>query len=229
MGKPGRKAGKIAADNQHGKEKPASAAKEHFQAILANEKILRKELQENAIATVTAIGRPTSYNETIGQEICSRMALGESLTDITKSDHMPHRGTVYAWAQGPFRDAFMRARELQSEALLDDCVAIADAIGQPESDSKEKTQDIDINAQIQKAKLQIDTRLRVIAKMTPHKYGERIQHTGANGGPIQIAAITIDARTLQPDQREAFRNALLAAKSQENQPLTIDADPDEEA
>jgi hypothetical protein len=208
-----------------GTGKPISAAKEHFRAVLANEVILRKDLSANAIETVRAKGRPSDYNEAIGQEICDRMALGESLKDITDSPKMPHRGTVYRWANGQFRDAFARAREYQSEALLDDCVHIADNIALSESD---KAEGIDINAKIQAAKLQIDTRLRVIAKIAPHKYGDRIQHTGMNGGPIQIAAVTIDARSLAPDQRDALREALLAAKAQQNQQLTIDGTAEEQ-
>jgi hypothetical protein len=206
-------------------DKPISAGKAYFGAILQNEPIVRKEISTNAIATVKDRGRPSTFTDEIGREICDRMALGESLKDITDSPQMPHRGTVYRWANGSFRDSFARAREYQSEALLDDCVHIADNIALSESD---KAEGIDINAKIQAAKLQIDTRLRVIAKIAPHKYGDRIQHTGMNGGPIQIAAVTIDARSLAPDQRDALREALLAAKAQQNQQLTIDGTAEEQ-
>jgi len=37
--------------------------------------------------------------------------------------------------------------------------------------------------------------------------------TGEKGGPVQVEAIAIDSRALSAEQREAFRQALLAAKA----------------
>ena len=50
------------------------------------------------------------------------------------------------------------------------------------------------------------------SKMNPRRYGDRVTQeiTGADGGPIQTAAITIDASALDPDQRAALRAALTA-------------------
>jgi len=210
-----------------GKAKPISAAKAHYQAVIENEPVLVAQVNKQAQAV---IGRPTSYDESIANEICARMGNGESIRNIVQSDNMPARGTVYAWqARNPlFQDRFARARESQAECLLDDCIAIADDICKAKP-SDDKSQAIEINEQIQIARLQIDTRLRLAAKYAPHKYGDRIQHTGPNGGPIQVAAVTIDARSLAPDQRDALREALLAVKAQQNQALTIDGTAEEQS
>lgn len=218
------KVGRELSPDVSGTEKPVSAAKEHFQAVKALEPIVRQQVKERSLAL---LGRPSTYTDELAEHICERMALGESLQSITDAEHMPNRGTIYKWTRRneAFGHMFARARDYQSEALLDDCVHIADNIELTEDEQK---QGLDINAKIQAAKLQIDTRLRVIAKIAPHKYGDRIQHTGMNGGPIQIAAVTIDARALAPDQRDALREALLAAKAQQNQGHAIEGTAEEQ-
>ena len=45
---------------------------------------------------------------------------------------------------------------------------------------------------IEHRKLRIDTRLKLLAKWNPKKYGDKLAHTGPEGdGPIQ-AAITVE-------------------------------------
>ena len=38
--------------------------------------------------------------------------------------------------------------------------------------------------------------------------------TGANGGAVQVESKTVDSRALSPEQREALRELLLAAKGE---------------
>jgi len=51
------------------------------------------------------------------------------------------------------------------------------------------------------------------SKLRPRVYGveSKTTITGPNDGPIQIAAVTVDATDLGEDQRDALRAALLAA------------------
>ncbi len=39
-------------------------------------------------------------------------------------------------------------------------------------------------------KLQVETRLKLLAKWDPKRYGDRLEHTGPGGGPVQIQALT---------------------------------------
>lgn len=59
-----------------------------------------------------------------------------------------------------------------------------------------------------------------------------VKHTeisGVNGDPLEVKAISIDASTLDPEQRELVKQALLAAKNAaQKQPITIDNEPDED-
>ncbi len=75
-------------------------------------------------------GRPSKFSEDVADEILSRLAEGECLTDICKDEHMPTRGTVWYWTQSPehanFSNAYTLARAAQLEALADEIICIAD-------------------------------------------------------------------------------------------------------
>jgi phage terminase small subunit len=59
--------------------------------------------------------------------------------------------------------------------------------------------------------------LDMLAKMARLYPAERLEHTGADGGPIQSANLnvnhTMDIEALEPEQRDQLRKILLAAKA----------------
>lgn len=118
------------------------------------------------------MGRPSDYSEELAAEICGRLANGESLKSICSSDAKPDASTVYRWlvAHETFREMYARAREDQADTLADEILSIAD-----------KAEDANL------ARLQVDARKWVAAKLKPRKYGERVDHThaGPDGGSIQ--------------------------------------------
>ena len=163
-------------------------------------------------------GRKEEYSkESVSEEMFERMANGESLGSICRDAHMPSRGLVYYWMtfNPSIAERFARAQESQSHALIDDCLQIADSVAL----SGNATADA---GPINLAKMRIDARLRIAGKINPTRFGDKVQHTGANGGPIAIAAVTINARDLMPEQRDGLRAMLLAAKGQANQTLSED-------
>lgn len=146
-------------------------------------------------------GRPSTYNAEVADEIVKRMIEGESLTDICKDERMPPRVTIYAWydRHPEFYQRCARAREALADFLVDEIEELA----------KTTTE-----ANVQSRKVQISTKQWRAMKLAPRFYGDRaqVEVTGANGGPMQVQALTIDASILQPTQREALKQALLAAK-----------------
>jgi hypothetical protein len=58
-------------------------------------------------------GRPSLYSPEIAEEICERLASGESMRRICQDEHMPGRRTVEGWmdADPDFRAKCARARE----------------------------------------------------------------------------------------------------------------------
>jgi hypothetical protein len=217
----GKKAGEAGnAETLAKRDKPPSAAKVHFQAVRDNEPVIANQIRANAIAAYEKIkGRETYYKrEDVIEETLARLAEGESLKSICSEAHMPSRALIYKWAaEDPrFSGIFARAQESQSHALLDDCLQIVDNIDLSDKDPAAASAIVNL------AKLQVDTRLRIIGKANPGRYGDKIQHVGANGGPIAVAAVTINARDLMPEQRDNLRQMLLAAKGQQNQELSED-------
>ena len=121
------------------------------------------------------MGRKTTYTSEIGQEICDRLAEGEPLQRICRDDHMPAWRTVYLWMEKD--EAFVaniaRSREVGFDAIAEDCLDIAD----------DGTNDRFPNGQLDtehvaRSKLRIYTRLQLLAKWSPKKYGERLELAG---------------------------------------------------
>jgi hypothetical protein len=131
------------------------------------------------------MGRPSAYTPELAEEICIRIAGGESLRKICKSEGMPAFQTVLRWAfhadqeeVGNFHEQYARARELQAELRADEIVEISD-----------NTKDA------ARARVRIDARKWVASKLLPKRYGNRValDHTGFNpvlnvileGDPVQ--------------------------------------------
>jgi hypothetical protein len=159
---------------------------------------------------------PMEYNPDIGAEICVRLSKGQSLTAICDLQHMPSVPTVYGWIrkEASFASDYVRAREEQAHTLFDECLDIADDASNDTLADDEGGVTVNTIA-VTRAKLRIDTRLRMAAKLSPKVYSERSETLGIGAGGtvnVQVNAMTIDARTLDADQRDNLRRLLLEAK-----------------
>lgn len=129
-------------------------------------------------------GRPTDYTAEIADEICTRLANGESLRAICaadRDDFIPAMGTVLRWVavNEEFRKQYEASRVVQAESFADELVTIAD--GGETDDSVRTARD----------RLRVDTRKWVASKLLPKKYGDKVTQevTGPDGGPVQINRI----------------------------------------
>jgi len=124
-------------------------------------------------------GRPSKFTDKIADEICERIAQGESLVNICKDSHLPYRQTVHDWLnQKPdFYDKYMRAREEQADYYADEMVQIADSTEEPA-----------------KARVQIDTRKWIASKLKPKKYGDKIDHSHEGDLNITVKKVISSAR-----------------------------------
>ena len=127
-------------------------------------------------------GRPSKYSGRLVREICLRIACGDSLRAVCEDDRMPHKATVLRWLLDPRRDDFRRryaaAREAQADALADELVDIADA-----------ARDRDEAAV---AKLRIEARKWVAAKLRPRKYGDKLDLSGSVDVRHEDALLALD-------------------------------------
>ena len=63
------------------------------------------------------IGRPTIFTQDIADEICKRMANGETLRKIVLDDHMPVSSAIYRWLDTNqiFKEQYTQARIKQAD------------------------------------------------------------------------------------------------------------------
>jgi len=136
-------------------------------------------------------GRPTIFTKQIADVICMRIADGESLREIVKTDGLPDRTTVYDWLlrNEEFAHQYTRAREEQADTLADEIIAIADE--QPEIiaviDKKTGAlieHKLD-GAFLQWQKNRIDARKWTAMKLKPKKYGDKLQVAGSKDEPVE--------------------------------------------
>lgn len=120
-------------------------------------------------------GRPTIYTVAMRDEICGRLADGESLRKICKDEHIATIGTVCRWLAefADFSEQYAKAREAQAERMADELIEIADM--PPEIHPVTGARD---SASVNHQRLRIDTRKWVAAKLLPKKYGDKLELGG---------------------------------------------------
>ncbi len=139
-------------------------------------------------------GRPTKYTEAIAREICSRIAEGQTLRSICRDEHMPGFATVYRWMEGceAFSTRIARARDIGYDAIAEDAMAIADTplIGE-EVEIQKGRKKVKRGDMVTHRRLQVETRLKLLAKWSPKKYGDKVtqEHTGAGGESLTFQVV----------------------------------------
>lgn len=134
------------------------------------------------------------FSQELADLICDRIADGESLRAICRSDGMPAPSTVCLWlSQNPgFSEQYARAREAQADALAEETLEIAD---DARNDWMERQSDGDksegwvLNGEhVQRSRLRIDARKWFASKVAPKKYGDKVQAevSGPDGNPLQM-------------------------------------------
>lgn len=140
------------------------------------------------------------YDEAIGDDICERLLLGESLRAICRSEDMPAASTVFKWLRDnpKFAEQYARAKEEQAEMFADEIASIADQTPElePIRDNEGNIVEMRMHAAyVNYQKNRIDARKWVASKLKPKKYGDKItqEHTGADGTPIVFKTVYSDS------------------------------------
>lgn len=140
-------------------------------------------------------GRPSKYTPEIAQEICDRISRGEPLLQICKDDRVPERRTVYDWLEriDGLSAQFARAREAGCDAMAEEALIIANTplTGQKKvfssgADDGKDSMTVTEEDMLGHRKLQIETRLKLLACWNPKKYGTKVQMGGDPGNPVRI-------------------------------------------
>jgi len=117
------------------------------------------------------LGRPSDYTQELADEICNRLATGETLRTIIQEPHMPDRATIYRWMEihESFRDNYTHAKSQQAdhyfEQIIDESFSSHDA---------------------QIGRLRMDALKWVASKMQPKKYGDKLEIETKGDSAISI-------------------------------------------
>ena len=124
-------------------------------------------------------GRKSTFTMEVAREICEQIANGKSLVTILKQPGMPTYNNVMDWLNKyqEFAKMYAKAKEEQVDHFEEELTALCDEI--PED-----------KLQLAHRRLQIDTRKFIMAKLKPHKYGERMlnenRYTDKDGNDIAV-------------------------------------------
>jgi hypothetical protein len=133
------------------------------------------------------VGRPSLYSEALVETICNRIAAGESMRSVCRSEGMPDRQTVLNWldTHEEFSAKYARARLHQADSVDDDIVDMLDEV---------KTGTLDPQA----ARVLLAGYQWRASKLSPKKYGDRVDltHSAPDGGPVRLMNVMFGA---EPD------------------------------
>lgn len=131
-------------------------------------------------------GRPTAHTPEMRDEICARLADGQSLRSICRDDHMPALSTVLLWVvhdREGFSDHYHRAREAAGYAHADEALSLRYELRDGSLDP-------------QTAKVILDALKWGAERMAPKKHSTRqeVDHTSSDGSmtPTRIELVAPD-------------------------------------
>jgi hypothetical protein len=155
----------------------------------------------------------TLYNPTdFIPEILEWIENGKTLRDYCRQAGKPSYGTVYDWLERDeeFTSRFARARQQGEEVIAQECLAIAD---DGTNDWMERKTDDDkplgwiLNGEhVQRSRLRVDTRLKLLAKWNPKKWGEKLEHTGDIGIKTVIVPQPAKDAGTRPETSPSFED-----------------------
>jgi hypothetical protein len=139
------------------------------------------------------MGRPSKFTQKLADDICDRLAKGESLRSIVAGEDMPASSTVFKWLaeNEAFSEQYARAREEQADFYAEEIVDIADEEvtmvkrskhqATAGDDPEEEIEVVFDQTAVARNRLRVDARKWYASKLAPKKYGDRTEtaHTGA--------------------------------------------------
>ena len=163
------------------------------------------------IPSKCAMGRPkgsgSKYTIAISERICDEVSSGKPLRHVCREMGLPWR-TIYDWvdAHPDFATRLARARILGEDAIAEECIEIAntplEGIETTEESTTAKTDsdgdDVMLPGTITKTKrsdmlghrkLQIETRLKLLAIWNPKKFGPKVENTHLGDPKAPVALV----------------------------------------
>jgi hypothetical protein len=140
-------------------------------------------------------GRPSIFSENLATTILTRLAAGEPLRTICRTDGMPDESTVRAWALDPahpFAARYAQAREMGFFSMADEILEIADDARNDFMERKTRSGEVERlvdEEAIARSRMRIAARQWLLAKALPQTFGDRLEQN------LRVEDITPRPRT----------------------------------
>lgn len=124
--------------------------------------------------------KESSYTPEVADQICERLARGETLRGICRGEGMPSASSMLRWVEKDFdglAERYADARARQIEHWADELLDISD---DGSNDWMERNQADNpgwqLNGEhVQRSRLRSDNRKWLLSKLKPEKYGDRLE------------------------------------------------------
>ena len=131
-------------------------------------------------------------------------------TICAENKDFPHPATVYRWIDkdSDLCERYARAKQAQLQVIADQLVDLADTdrICKKRTIKSDGTEEIVILDQVERTKLQIDTRKWLLAKLNPKKYGDRLEHSGEIGIKTVVIPQAAKDAAVRPERNPEFED-----------------------
>lgn len=149
------------------------------------------------------MGRTQQYHQKDHEQaIIDWISEGKTLRDYCRQEGSPSFYVVYNWlnADDNFAQRFARAREIGHDVIAEEALAIADDASNDwmeQLDSDDQPVGWKLNGDhVQRSKLRIETRLKLLAKWNPKRYGDKLE---LGSDPEKPIITEIRRRIIKPD------------------------------
>lgn len=137
------------------------------------------------------IGGYVKDSPEIREAVLEKLAAGIFLREIARMDGMPSTQAVRNWckADPDFAKEVEAARLAGCDTIAESCLQIADDGSNDTYVDDDGNRRVDTD-HIQRSKLRVWTRLELLKKMYPKKYGDKVDlnHGGQEGNPVRLIA-----------------------------------------
>ena len=135
-------------------------------------------------------GSGSKYTQALADDICERLSSGEPLRSICRDPKIPHWNSVYRWMEedATFSVRIAHARDIGHDAIAEEALQIANTpiVGVTKTYKADGTVEAKEEDMLGHRKLQIETRLKLLAKWNPKRYGDKIELRGDPSAPLQL-------------------------------------------
>jgi hypothetical protein len=131
--------------------------------------------------------RPSKKTPELVEDVLAKLSRGIPLAVICREDDKPCASIWRDWcdADENLAIAYARAREVGFDAIAVEALDIADDTWNDTRVTPEGNE-VANSEWISRSRLRVETRLKLLAKWDPKRYGDRLALAGDSGAPLQV-------------------------------------------